>query len=125
MAEAVVVANIIFEPLVGELFRSQLVQQAAPTNGDFVTPTVVGAGEHDYAMRDLRYTKSMFALLTGDREFVAAGYADLQARHLDRLELGEHAQQLRLRHGDDVGRPLPSHARAHAVFLVRAAGHDG
>ncbi|MDQ1648945.1 MAG: propane 2-monooxygenase small subunit [Frankiaceae bacterium] len=67
--EAIFAANIIFEPLVGELFRSQLVQQAGPTNGDFVTPTVVGAGEHDYAMRDLRYTKAMFSLLTEDREF--------------------------------------------------------
>jgi propane monooxygenase small subunit len=67
--EAIFVANVIFEPLVGELFRSQLVQQAAPPNGDFVTPTVVGAGEHDYATRDLRYTKAMFSLLTEDREF--------------------------------------------------------
>jgi propane monooxygenase small subunit len=68
-AEAIFAANVIFEPLVGELFRSQLVQQAAPGNGDFVTPTVVGAGEHDYAERDLRYTKAMFELLTNDREF--------------------------------------------------------
>ena len=61
--------NVVFEPLVGELFRSQLVQHAAPRNGDFVTPTLVGAGEHDYAERDLRYTRAMFALLTDDREF--------------------------------------------------------
>ena len=39
-AEAIFAANVVFEPLVGELFRSQLVQQAAPRNGDFVTPTV-------------------------------------------------------------------------------------
>src|SRR6202035_4584906 len=31
------------EPLVGDLFRSQLVQQIAPRNGDFVAPTVVGS----------------------------------------------------------------------------------
>ena len=68
-AEAVFATNVVFEPLVGELFRSQLVQQAAPRNGDFVTPTVVGAGEHDYATRDLRYTTAMFELLTNDREF--------------------------------------------------------
>ena len=68
-AEAIFAANIVFEPLVGELFRSQLVQQAAPSNGDFVTPTVVGAGEYDYAERDLRYTKAMFELLTNDKEF--------------------------------------------------------
>ena len=67
--EAIFAANVVFEPLVGELFRSQLVQQAAPGNGDFVTPTIVGAGEYDFAQRDLRYTIAMFELLTNDREF--------------------------------------------------------
>jgi propane monooxygenase small subunit len=55
--------------LVGELFRSNLVQQAAPGNGDFVTPTIIGAAEFDYAQRDLRYTTAMFELLTNDKEF--------------------------------------------------------
>ena len=67
--EAIFAANVVFEPLVGELFRSQLVQQAAPGNGDFITPTIVGAGEYDFAQRDLRYTIAMFELLTNDREF--------------------------------------------------------
>jgi propane monooxygenase small subunit len=67
--EAIFAANVVFEPLVGELFRSTLVQHAAPRNGDFVTPTVIGAEEHDYAERDLRYTRAMFDLLTNDREF--------------------------------------------------------
>ncbi|WP_375491258.1 toluene hydroxylase [uncultured Jatrophihabitans sp.] len=67
--EAVFAVNVVFEPLVGELLRSNLVQQAAPRNGDYVTPTVVGAGEWDYAERDLRYTKAMFELLTNDKEF--------------------------------------------------------
>jgi propane monooxygenase small subunit len=67
--EAIFAANVVFEPLVGELFRSSLVQHAAPRNGDFVTPTVVGAAEYDFAERDLRYTRAMFELLTADREF--------------------------------------------------------
>jgi propane monooxygenase small subunit len=67
--EAVFAANIVFEPLVGELFRSNLVQQAAPANGDFVTPTVIGAEEFDFSERDLRYTRAMFELLVNDREF--------------------------------------------------------
>ena len=67
--EAIFAANVVFEPLVGELFRSDLVQHAAPRNGDFVTPTVIGAEEYDYAERDLRYTRIMFDLLTNDREF--------------------------------------------------------
>ena len=67
--EAIFASNVVFEPLVGELFRSQLVQHAAPRNGDFVTPTIVGAAEYDFAERDLRYTTAMFELLTHDREF--------------------------------------------------------
>jgi propane monooxygenase small subunit len=67
--EAVFAGNVVFEPLVGELFRSQLVQHAAPRNGDFVTPTIIGAAEYDFAERDLRYTRAMFELLVNDREF--------------------------------------------------------
>jgi propane monooxygenase small subunit len=67
--EAIFAANVVFEPLVGELFRSHLVQQAAPRNGDFITPTIVGAEEYDFSERDLRYTRAMFELLTADREF--------------------------------------------------------
>ena len=67
--EAIFATNVVFEPLVGELFRSHLVQQAAPGNGDFVTPTVIGTEEFDFAQRDLRYTRVMFDLLTRDKEF--------------------------------------------------------
>jgi propane monooxygenase small subunit len=67
--EAIFAANVVFQPLVGELFRSQLVMQAAPRNGDFVTPTIIGAEEFDYSERDLRYTRALYELLTSDREF--------------------------------------------------------
>jgi len=77
-AEAVFATNVVFEPLVGELFRSSLVQQAAPMNGDFVTPTIIGAGEYDYAQRDLRYTRAMFRLLADDREFADHNKSYLQ-----------------------------------------------
>ena len=43
--------------------------QAAPRNGDFVTPTIVGAEEFDFSERDLRYTKALYELLTNDREY--------------------------------------------------------
>ncbi len=76
--EAVFATNVVFEPLVGELFRSSLVQQSSPGNGDFVTPTVIGAAEFDYARRDLRYTQAMFELLTNDREFADHNKATLQ-----------------------------------------------
>jgi propane monooxygenase small subunit len=67
--EAIFAANVVFQPLVGELFRSRLVMQAAPRNGDFVTPTIVGAEEFDFSERDLRYTKALYELLTNDREY--------------------------------------------------------
>jgi propane monooxygenase small subunit len=76
--EAIFAANIVFEPLVGELFRSNLVQQAAPANGDFVTPTLIGAEEFDFSERDLRYTKPLFHLLINDKEFADHNKALLQ-----------------------------------------------
>lgn len=64
-SEAVFVANFIFEPLVGELFRSGFVMQMAAPHGDFVTPTIMGAGEADYD-RDLRYSKVLYSMLAED-----------------------------------------------------------
>ena len=76
--EAIFAANLVFEPLVGEPFRSSLVMHAAPRNGDFVTPTIIGAEEYDYAERDLRYSRAMFQLLTGDREFASQNKGIMQ-----------------------------------------------
>ncbi|MBW0104260.1 aromatic/alkene monooxygenase hydroxylase subunit beta [Pseudonocardia sp. KRD291] len=67
--ESMFATNVIFEPLIGELFRSNLVMQAAAGNGDYVTPTVMGAAEYDFAQRDLRWTQVCFGPLTQDREF--------------------------------------------------------
>lgn len=66
-AEALFATNLVFEPLVGVLFRSHLVMQIAARNGDYVTPTLVGAGENDYE-RDVKYTRELFTLLTSDAE---------------------------------------------------------
>jgi propane monooxygenase small subunit len=67
--ESIFAANVVFEPLIGELFRSNLVMQSAAGNGDFVTPTVMAAGEYDFSQRDLRWTIACFSPLTEDREF--------------------------------------------------------
>jgi propane monooxygenase small subunit len=64
-AESLFAANVVFESLVGVLFRSHLVMQIAARNGDYVTPTLVGTGENDYD-RDQRYTRALFRLLTAD-----------------------------------------------------------
>lgn len=70
-AELLFGTNVVFEQLVGQLFRSELVMQISAKNGDYITPTIVGTGEYDYS-RDLAYTRSLFQLLTRDEQFGAA-----------------------------------------------------
>ena len=38
----------MFEPLVGELFRSGFLMQVGAANNDFMTPSVIAAAEGDY-----------------------------------------------------------------------------
>lgn len=76
-AEAIFAANVVFEPLVGELFRSNFVMQVAAPNGDYVTPAVMGTGENDYE-RDLRYTLALFGPLVADPTHGAANARILQ-----------------------------------------------
>ena len=65
--EAVVAANLAFEPLVGELFRSGFVMSTAAANGDFTTPTIMGVAESDFD-RDLAYTIDLVGPLAQDSE---------------------------------------------------------
>ncbi|WP_066911280.1 aromatic/alkene monooxygenase hydroxylase subunit beta [Millisia brevis] len=69
--ELLFAANIVFEQLVGSLFRSELTMQIAARNGDYITPTIVGTGEYDYA-RDLSYTRALYRLLANDSEYGAS-----------------------------------------------------
>ncbi len=66
-AEQLFATNVIYEPLCGELFRSQFVMQCAAPHGDFVTPVLFGIGEYDYE-RNLAYTIDFFKLLVDDAE---------------------------------------------------------
>ena len=59
--------NLVFEPLVGELFRSGFVMQMAASQGDFSTPTVVSAAEADYE-RNLANTVELIHMLTHDKD---------------------------------------------------------
>ncbi|WP_316444058.1 hypothetical protein, partial [Escherichia coli] len=60
--ELLFATNIVFEQHVGSLFRTELVMQISARDGDYITPTVVGTGEHDYD-RDLNYSRALFQLL--------------------------------------------------------------
>jgi len=70
-AQAFFATAVVFEPLVGELFRSGFVMHAAALQGDFVTPTVMGCGEADTA-REQRGARALFRMLADDDEHGAA-----------------------------------------------------
>ena len=65
-AEQWFVTAIVFEPLLGELFRSGFVMQVAALHGDFVTPTIMGAGESD-AAREQRGARALYRMLAEDQ----------------------------------------------------------
>ncbi|MDR6708666.1 MULTISPECIES: aromatic/alkene monooxygenase hydroxylase subunit beta [unclassified Novosphingobium] len=61
------IVNVLFEPLIGELFRSGFLMQAAAPQNDYSTPSVVSAAEADYE-RNLANTVELFAMLVADAE---------------------------------------------------------
>ena len=65
--EATLATNLLFEPLVGEFFRSSFVMGTGAANGDFVTPVIMGVAEHDFD-RDLAYTRDLVGPLVDDRQ---------------------------------------------------------
>ncbi|HEY4098663.1 MAG TPA: aromatic/alkene monooxygenase hydroxylase subunit beta [Baekduia sp.] len=75
-AEQFFATALVFEPLVGELFRSHFVMQVAALHGDFVTPTILGGGESD-AAREQRGARHLFELLIADEEYGEANTATL------------------------------------------------
>lgn len=72
--ELLFATNIVFEQLVGSLFRSELVMQISARNGDYITPTIVGTGENDYD-RDLNYSRNLLRLLSRDEQHGEANKA--------------------------------------------------
>ncbi|OYN98599.1 propane monooxygenase small subunit [Propionibacteriaceae bacterium ES.041] len=76
-AEMLFATNVVFEQLVGALFRSELVMQVAARNSDYVTPTLIGTAENDYNAH-LRGSRNLFKLLTGDEQHGAENKAKLQ-----------------------------------------------
>jgi propane monooxygenase small subunit len=57
--------NIVFEPLVADLFRSGFIMQVAAAQNDFLTPTIVSAAEGDYE-RNLANAVELFHILAND-----------------------------------------------------------
>jgi propane monooxygenase small subunit len=63
--EALFVTNVVFEPLVGEFFRRQLVLRCGAWHGDYVTPAVIGLAMEDFE-RDRRWTHALLSMLAED-----------------------------------------------------------
>jgi propane monooxygenase small subunit len=76
-AQAFFATAVVFEPLVGELFRSGFVMHAAALQGDFVTPAIMGCGESDCA-REQRGARALFRMLASDDEHGAANREVMQ-----------------------------------------------
>jgi propane monooxygenase small subunit len=76
-AEAFFATAVVFEPLVGELFRSGFVMQAAALHGDYVTPSLMGNGESDVA-REQRGARALFGMLSNDETHGEENRATMQ-----------------------------------------------
>jgi propane monooxygenase small subunit len=118
-AQAFFATAVVFEPLVGELFRSGFVMQAAAPQGDYVTPTLMGAGEAD-AAREQRGARELFRMLSNDPEYGDANRAVMQD-WLDEWtprsrDAGHHLQPIWSQIPDKVVRFDESRARAHQRF---------
>src|SRR4051794_8005940 len=114
-AQAFFATAVVFEPLVGELFRSGFVMQAAALQGDFVTPTIMGTGEAD-AAREQRGARALFRMLADDAQHGAENRATmtswLQAWTPVSLNAAQHLQPLRPQ--------LPEKAVPFAASLSRS-----
>jgi propane 2-monooxygenase small subunit len=118
-AEALFATTVVFEPLVGELFRSGFVMQAAAPQGDFVTPTIMGAGESD-AAREQRGARALFRMLSDD-EAHGAENKETMAGWLNEwtpkaLEAGRSLQPIWSQLSEKVVRFHDSEDHAHGRF---------
>jgi propane 2-monooxygenase small subunit len=106
--------NVVFEPLVGELFRSGFLMQAASAQGDFITPAVVSAAEADYE-RNLANTVELFHILGTDPTHGTQNIALFNkwlAKHADlALDAANHLQ------------PIWSQPRVKVATFADALGH--
>ena len=82
--------NLVFEPLVGELFRSGFLMQASAPNHDFMTPSVIAAAEGDYE-RNLANTIDLIYLLANDEVHGAANRTLFQSWVMKHAKLADNA----------------------------------
>ena len=112
--------NLVFEPLVGELFRSGFLMQAGAPNHDFMTPSVIAAAEGDYE-RNLANTIDLIYLLVNDETHGAANRTLFQGWVMKHAALADKAaKQLQPIWSQAHAKPV-SFAEAQAVSEERFA----
>jgi propane 2-monooxygenase small subunit len=112
--------NLVFEPLVGELFRSGFLMQFGAANNDFMTPSVIAAAEGDYE-RNLANTIDLIWLLANDEKFGAQNRALFQTWVKKHAALAEKAaKQLQPIWSQPHSKPI-SFEEARAVSEERFA----
>ena len=82
--------NIIFEPLVGEMFRSGFLMQSAAANNDYITPSVISAAESDYE-RNLANTIDLIYILVNDKDHAKANQKIFQSWVKKHVALADNA----------------------------------
>lgn len=85
--------NLVFEPLVGELFRSGFLMQFGAANNDFMTPSVIAAAEGDYE-RNLANTIDLIWLLANDETYGTQNRALFQGWVMKHAALADKAAKL-------------------------------
>lgn len=67
-AEVVLMLNLVFEPLVGELFKTEFMSRNAAKNGDAVTPMIIASVRRD-SRRHQRLVEALASHLVNDPEY--------------------------------------------------------
>ena len=106
--------NVVFEPLVGELFRSGFLMQAAAAQNDFITPAVVSAAEADYE-RNLANTVELIHMLGTTKH-----YGDAKQRAVQ--QVARQACRPRLTPPTDL-QPIWSQPRVKVASFSDALAH--
>lgn len=76
-AEIVVAINVVFEPLVGELLRTEFFLRSASRNGDSVTPAIIESAELDWE-RNSKWIRVFLHFLLNDSTHAAHNREVLQ-----------------------------------------------
>jgi methane monooxygenase component A beta chain/propane monooxygenase small subunit len=76
--EIITAANLVFEPLVGELVRVEFFLRSAPRQGDSVTPAIIESAELDWE-RNRKWTQAFAHLVLTDPTHAAANRRLMQS----------------------------------------------